>query len=76
MLMGLAGLEGKREQERERNGRAEKTAKKTGATGPGNRCVHIIPPVLLISSKNPTPRHLEHPEAEACSLSLSPSPPD
>jgi len=77
MLMGptFAGEEGERErkkkkyEKRETEDRREKKTAKRRATGPGNGCVHIIPSVLLISSKDPTLRHFKHSR-----WSLQPSP--
>lgn len=66
MLMGpaFAGKKEKkkriqREEKTERR-REKKTAKRRATGTRGNGCVHIIPSVLLISSKDPTLRHFKH----------------
>lgn len=68
---------GEGEREREKIQRGGETERRRGKgrrrgdarRGPGNGCVHIIPSVLLISSKDPTLRHFKHSR-----WSLQPSP--
>lgn len=70
---GSRSCRGEEEREKQEKEDAERERRRGGGwsgqqrgtrRGLGNRCVHIIPSVLLISSKDPTPRHL----VEACSL--------